>query len=67
MSANIASKQRSGIKLGAIIAIYRDGRAIPYMYTRLKDTFEKIGVHYEIIFVNDCSPRQLSRSAGRTG
>ncbi len=43
-------------KLSAIIAVYRDGPAIPYMYARLKTTFEKIGVGYEIIFVNDCSP-----------
>lgn len=43
-------------KLSAVIACYRDGQAIPYMYRRLTDTFTKIGVDYEIIFVNDCSP-----------
>ncbi len=43
-------------KLSAIVAIYRDGPAIPYMYSRLKTVFEKICVDYEIIFVNDCSP-----------
>ncbi|KKT40347.1 hypothetical protein A3K29_03045 [Candidatus Collierbacteria bacterium RIFOXYB2_FULL_46_14] len=42
--------------LTAIIACYRDGQAIPVMYERLKKTFKKIGVGYEIIFVNDGSP-----------
>jgi dolichol-phosphate mannosyltransferase len=40
----------------AVIACYRDAQAIPYMYRRLTDTFKKIKVDYEIIFVNDCSP-----------
>jgi len=26
------------------------------MHQRLTDVFKKIGVDYEIIFVNDCSP-----------
>lgn len=43
-------------KLSAIIACYRDGQAIPFMYKRLKKTFETMGVDYEIIFVNDGSP-----------
>jgi nucleoside-diphosphate-sugar epimerase/glycosyltransferase involved in cell wall biosynthesis len=43
-------------KLSAVIACYKDAQAIPYMYERLKTTFIKIGVDYEIIFVNDCSP-----------
>lgn len=43
-------------KLSAVIAIYRDSQAIPFMYSRLKDVFQKIEVDYEIIFVNDCSP-----------
>ena len=43
-------------KLSAIVACYRDEQAIPYMYQRLKDTFNKIKVDYEIIFVNDNSP-----------
>ena len=30
--------------------------AIPIMYRRLKDTFQKLNVDHEIIFVNDCSP-----------
>lgn len=43
-------------KLSAVIACYKDGQAIPYMHERLSKTFRKIGVDYEIIFVNDCSP-----------
>lgn len=43
-------------KLSAVIACYRDEPAIPIMYKRLKNVFEKIGVDYEIIFVNDGSP-----------
>ena len=40
----------------AVIACYKDRQAIPIMYERLKKTFEKIRVDYEIIFVNDNSP-----------
>ena len=43
-------------KLSAIIAVYMDGPAIPIMYQRLVEVFTKIGVDYEIIFVNDRSP-----------
>ncbi len=43
-------------KISAIIACYRDEPAIPIMHARLVKTFEKIGVDYEIIFVNDGSP-----------
>jgi dolichol-phosphate mannosyltransferase len=43
-------------KLSAVIACYRDGQAVPIMYQRLVDTFKKIGVDYEIVFVNDASP-----------
>lgn len=42
--------------ISAIIACYKDGQAIPVMYKRLTDTFKRIGIDYEIIFVNDCSP-----------
>jgi polyisoprenyl-phosphate glycosyltransferase len=44
------------VKLSAIIAVYMDGPAIPFMYQRLVAVFTKIGVDYEIIFVNDRSP-----------
>jgi nucleoside-diphosphate-sugar epimerase/glycosyltransferase involved in cell wall biosynthesis len=42
--------------ISAIIACYKDDLAIPVMHERLTQTFRKIGVDYEIIFVNDCSP-----------
>lgn len=50
---NAINKKRS---ITAIIACYKDAQAIPVMYRRLTDTFQKIGIDYEIIFVNDCSP-----------
>lgn len=40
----------------AIIACYKDNQAIPIMYQRLKATFDKLKIDYEIIFVNDNSP-----------
>jgi dolichol-phosphate mannosyltransferase len=42
--------------VSAIVACYKDAQAIPYMYSRLTETFRTIGCDYEIIFVNDCSP-----------
>jgi polyisoprenyl-phosphate glycosyltransferase len=42
--------------LSAIIACYGDEQAIPIMYERLTQIFAQLGVDYEIIFVNDCSP-----------
>ena len=50
---NICIHKRS---VSAIIACYKDGEAIPVMHRRLTDTFKKIGIDYEIIFVNDGSP-----------
>ncbi len=50
---NIKVRKRS---VSAIIACYKDGQAIPVMHRRLTDTFNKLGIDYEIIFVNDCSP-----------
>ena len=43
-------------KLSAIIACYRDAPAVPIMHQRLTAVFNKLGVDYEIIFVNDNSP-----------
>jgi dolichol-phosphate mannosyltransferase len=43
-------------KISAIIACYKDAQAIPFMHQRLVNTFKKLDVDYEIIFVNDCSP-----------
>jgi dolichol-phosphate mannosyltransferase len=42
--------------LSAIIACYRDAPAVPIMHERLTNVFKKIGVDYQIIFVNDASP-----------
>jgi glycosyltransferase involved in cell wall biosynthesis len=65
----VASKPGGREKLSAVIACYRDAPAVPIMYKRLVDTFEKIGVDYEIIFVNDASPDDaatvLAELAGR--
>ena len=43
-------------RISAIIACYRDEPAVPIMHARLTAVFQKLGVDYEIIFVNDCSP-----------
>jgi dolichol-phosphate mannosyltransferase len=53
------SKQQTNRKrrsISAIIACYKDEPAIPVMYRRLKDTFSRLDIDHEIIFVNDCSP-----------
>lgn len=42
--------------VSAIVACYKDGQAIPVMHRRLTETFRKLDVDYEIIFVNDSSP-----------
>jgi dolichol-phosphate mannosyltransferase len=42
--------------LTAIVACFNDELAVPIMHERLAATFRKIGVDYEIIFVNDGSP-----------
>jgi glycosyltransferase involved in cell wall biosynthesis len=57
-SLNIGLEQpkRQMKKLSAIIACYRDEPAVPFMHERLTAVFQKIGVDYEIIFVNDHSP-----------
>src|SRR3972149_12016783 len=43
-------------RISAIIACYKDSKAIPIMHERLTKTFKEIGTDYEIIFVNDGSP-----------
>lgn len=40
----------------AIIACYKDEKAIPIMHERLVNVFNENKIDYEIIFVNDCSP-----------
>ncbi|OBK30492.1 epimerase [Mycobacterium asiaticum] len=54
--------------LSAVIACYKDAEAIPVMYKRLSETFARLDVDYEVIFVNDGSPddsaeviREISR------
>lgn len=53
-----ANKQMAKARrsVSAIVACYKDAQAIPVMYRRLTDVFHKIGIDYEIIFVNDGSP-----------
>lgn len=47
---------KEGHSVSAIVACYKDESAIPLMYQRLSAVFAKLGIDYEIIFVNDCSP-----------
>lgn len=54
---NISLNKKS---ISAIVACYKDEQAIPIMFERLTKTFLEIGVDYEIIFVNDCSPDNSS-------
>jgi dolichol-phosphate mannosyltransferase len=54
-------------KLSAIAACYKDEQAIPIMAERLEATFKKIGVDYEIIFVNDGSPDDTQSVVERLG
>lgn len=49
-----SSKRKRSVS--AIIACYKDAQAIPVMHKRLTDTFRKLGIDYELIFVNDGSP-----------
>ena len=70
-----ASKKNNGARkrsISAIVACYKDAQAVPIMYRRLTDTFRSIGIDYEIIFVDDCSPdncaqviREISRKDPR--
>ncbi|WP_295456081.1 NAD-dependent epimerase/dehydratase family protein [uncultured Thiodictyon sp.] len=48
------TRQKNSV--AAIVACYRDAQAIPIMYERLIAVFNRVGLDYEIIFVNDCSP-----------
>jgi nucleoside-diphosphate-sugar epimerase/glycosyltransferase involved in cell wall biosynthesis len=53
---NVAAPSLDKKKISAVIACYKDAQAIPFMHQRLVDTFKRIDIDYEIIFVNDCSP-----------
>ncbi|GGF58946.1 hypothetical protein GCM10007301_18340 [Azorhizobium oxalatiphilum] len=55
---NFLNRRRS---ISAIIACYKDEQAIPHMYRRLTETFQRLKIDYEIIFVNDCSPDDSAR------
>jgi polyisoprenyl-phosphate glycosyltransferase len=59
----LTKKHAAGVKrsITAIIACYKDEPAIPHMHRRLTETFVKLGVDYEIIFVNDGSPDDSAR------
>jgi dolichol-phosphate mannosyltransferase len=48
------AKTRNSVS--AVVACYKDGQAIPIMYERLLSVFTRLGLDYEIIFVNDASP-----------
>ena len=50
---SLAKQKRS---ISAIIACYNDKQAIPVMHKRLSETFSRLGVDYELIFVDDGSP-----------
>jgi dolichol-phosphate mannosyltransferase len=43
-------------RLSAIVACYKDEAAIPILYHRLTETLGRLGVEYELVFVNDGSP-----------
>jgi nucleoside-diphosphate-sugar epimerase/glycosyltransferase involved in cell wall biosynthesis len=47
-------KEKNSVSV--VIACYRDNEAIPIMHERLVALFNRIGLDYQIIFVNDCSP-----------
>ena len=57
---NLLTKKSAEIgfrsSVSAIIACYRDERAIPIMHARLAEVFQRLTIDYEIIFVNDGSP-----------
>ncbi len=57
------AKQRRSVT--AIVACYKDAQAIPLMHRRLTDTFRKLRIDYEIIFVNDASPDDSAETIRR--
>src|SRR5512137_541133 len=54
--AEVSAGGKRPPRLSAVIACYKDARAIPLMHRRLSDVFASLAVDYEIIFVNDGSP-----------
>lgn len=49
-------KHKEKKSVSAVIACYKDEQAIPIMHERLVAVFNRLGLDYEIIFVNDSSP-----------
>ncbi len=57
--AKLTKKQRGREEkssISAVVACYRDEQAIPIMHERLAAIFQRLGLDYEILFVNDGSP-----------
>lgn len=54
--SNARVSHNQSYSVSAIIACYKDAKAIPIMHQRLKTVFSKLNIDHEIIFVNDCSP-----------
>ncbi|MGG4049559.1 glycosyltransferase family 2 protein [Paenibacillus favisporus] len=44
------------LDISVVTTLYRSASYIPEFYTRIKKSLEKLGLTYEIIFVNDGSP-----------
>jgi dolichol-phosphate mannosyltransferase len=42
--------------ISVAVPVYACGCCLPDLYSRLRDTLEKITPHFEILLVNDCSP-----------
>ena len=42
--------------VSVVVACYRDGQAIPYMYERVKNSLGETECDFELILVNDASP-----------
>lgn len=59
------TRAKAGTKVSAVIACYRDAEAVPVMYSRLVETFTRMGADYEIIFVNDASPDDAAEVLAR--
>jgi polyisoprenyl-phosphate glycosyltransferase len=55
-SGYVSQGEGKPTEMTAIIACYKDAQAIPEMHARLTAVFNALGVTYEIVFVNDCSP-----------
>lgn len=51
-----AQPRKEKNSISAVIACYRDVQAIPVMHGRLVAVCQRLGLDYEIIFVNDSSP-----------